>query len=118
MMLYSNENKGNLPPDLGTILKTQDLTIDVFVCPSSQDTIPASIKTAPIDEQAKWVNANSSYIYVGAGLKNDTPADTVILYEKSDNHEEDGQNLLYGDGHVEWHPMPVAQELIKNAGKK
>ncbi len=31
--MYANENKGALPPDFATILKTQDLTPHVFVCP-------------------------------------------------------------------------------------
>jgi prepilin-type processing-associated H-X9-DG protein len=66
--------------------------------------------------QAAWVNANASYVYKGAGKNNATPADVVVLYEKPDNHDEDGVNFLYGDGHVEWQSMPVAQQEIQKAG--
>src|SRR6185436_19766564 len=62
MLLYSNDNKGRYPPDLGTLLKTQDITIEVFVCPSSSNAIPAEVRGAPVDVQAAWVNANASYI--------------------------------------------------------
>ena len=118
ILLYSNENRGKYPPDLGTLILTQDVTPEVFTCPSSDNAVPPEIVHAPKEEQAKWVNANSSYVYVGAGLKNDAPADMIVLYERPDDHDEDGLNFLYGDGHVEWQSMPVAQELIKNAGKK
>jgi prepilin-type processing-associated H-X9-DG protein len=114
ILLYSNENKGKYPPDLGTLLRTQDITIDVFVCPTSDDAVPAGVRTGGMDAQVKWVNENSSYVYVGAGMNFNAAADTVVLYEKTGNHGEDGMNFLYGDGHVEWQSMEVAQQLIKN----
>jgi len=79
---------------------------------------PAEVMAGNKDVQANWVNASSSYIYVGQGINFNAPADTVVLYEKSDDHDEDGLNFLYGDGHVEWQAMEVAQQLIKTAGQK
>ena len=115
-LLYANENKGKYPPDLGTLLKTQDITVDAFVCPSSGNTVPGDLKGANVDVQAAWVNASSSYTYLGAGLINSLPAQTVVLYEKKTDHDEAGMNLLYGDGHVEWKQMPQAeQEIAKSA---
>jgi prepilin-type processing-associated H-X9-DG protein len=119
ILLYSNENKGKYPPDLGTLIKTQDITPEVFVCPSSEnDAVPAQIRQADKGTQAKWVNDHSAYVYVGAGMRNDAPADAIVLYEKSDNHDEDGMNFLYGDGHVDWQSMQTAQQLIKTAGQR
>ena len=118
ILLYANENKGKYPPDLGTLIKTQDVTAEVFTCPSSDNTVPAEVRTGNKDVQADWVNANSSYTYVGQGMNFNAPADAVVLYEKADDHDEDGRNGLYGDGHVEWQPIDVAQQLIKNAAQK
>src|SRR5438874_12531225 len=33
--IYANEHGGQLPPDLPTLLQTEDITAEVFVCPSS-----------------------------------------------------------------------------------
>jgi len=35
-MMYANEHAGQLPPDLLTLFQDQDLTSEVFVCPSSE----------------------------------------------------------------------------------
>src|SRR5438093_2472338 len=67
MLLYANDNRGKYAPDLGTLLMTQDITIDVFVCPSSSNEVPADVLSAPKAKQAAWINDNSSYVYLGAG---------------------------------------------------
>jgi prepilin-type processing-associated H-X9-DG protein len=114
-LLYSNENKGAYPPDLGTLLKTQDITPDVFICPSSGITFPNDLKGANVDKQIAWINANGSYVYLGKGMNNSASADHVIMYEKKEDHDHDGMNMLYGDGHVEWKTMPQAEAEIARA---
>jgi prepilin-type processing-associated H-X9-DG protein len=115
ILLYSNDHRGAYPPDLGTLYKETEpsgLAIEVFTCPSSDNSVPPNIRTAPLAQQAQWVNQHSSYIYIGKGLKNTAGADEVVLYEKPEDHDQDGMNLLYGDGHVSWEQMPRAQEEI------
>src|SRR5439155_4848349 len=63
ILLYANENKGKYPPDLGALVKTQDIAIECFVCPTSNASIPAAIRTFNQDTLAAWVNANSYYVY-------------------------------------------------------
>jgi prepilin-type processing-associated H-X9-DG protein len=116
MLLYSNENKGKYPPDLGTLLKTQDVIVDVFVCPSGDTSIPAEIKNGTREQQAEWVNANSDFVYLGAGKNNQSPADEPLVYEKPSDHDGDGMNMLYGDGHVEFQMMPMAVEELGKLG--
>ena len=55
----------------------------------------------------------TSLLILSAALTSAAGQDVVVLYEKNDDHAEDGMNLLYGDGHVSWESMPVAQQLIK-----
>ena len=38
--------------------------------------------------------------------------DTVIVYELPENHQNDGMNILYGDGHAEWASRKYAEQLI------
>lgn len=115
MLLYGNENRGKYPPDLGTLLVTEDLTLDVFICPSSGTRIPDAVRRQPVEQQAKWVNENSDYIYAGAGLNNIQPPDRVLIYEKAADHDHEGINLLFGDGHVEFMSMSQAQHQIDSS---
>ncbi|HEY1921433.1 MAG TPA: H-X9-DG-CTERM domain-containing protein [Tepidisphaeraceae bacterium] len=114
ILLYSNDKKGQYPPDLGTLIKTEDITISVFVCPDSHGPPPPAGMTP--DQQADWVNQNSDYIYVGAGMKQGVDGMTVVCYEKDVDHGNDGMNILFGDGHVEFLTLKSAHELIEKSG--
>jgi len=130
------------------LLRTQDITSEVFTCPSSndeKDTFGGGTN-APINRSNFTSSKNLSYSYcdpypgttaIGAGFKfNNTlgaefavaadknpgngPAgggDNVYLptntssakdmrFSNSNNHDKDGQNILYGDGHVAWESNP------------
>jgi prepilin-type N-terminal cleavage/methylation domain-containing protein/prepilin-type processing-associated H-X9-DG protein len=131
------------------LLRTQDITSEVFTCPSSnaeKDTYGGGAN-APINRvQFTDIKKNLSYSYqnpypgtsaIGAGFKLNnsigaefavaadinpglTPAgDNVrapqqsssskdMKQANSNNHDEDGQNILYGDGHVSWESNPFA----------
>ncbi len=95
ILLYTNDNAGQYPPDLATLLKTEDLTPIVFVCPSSSDT-PA---TGPGDLES---GGHLSYKYIGKGMNNSKSPMTIVMYEDDKDHGGDGMNVLYGDGHVEF----------------
>jgi prepilin-type processing-associated H-X9-DG protein len=113
ILLYANENKGNYPPDLGTLVKTEDIGPEVFICPSANTSLPPNIHAMTPDQQAAWVNEHSDYVYVGKGLKSDAPADRVTVYEKETDHGGDGMNMLYGDGHVEFQNAQAARREIE-----
>jgi len=128
ILLYANENKGKYPPDQGTIFLTQDVTQDVFICPSGGNNLGIAPSPPPgTPEYEKWrkdvadaINKNSSYVYLGAGMNVRVGAETIVLYEKPGAHGGQGMNMLYGDGHVEFQLMQSAiQEIQKqNANKK
>ncbi len=112
ILLYANDNQGKYPPDLGTLIKTEDITTQVFICPSGNTTLPPHLTTP--DEHANRDNENSDYIYVGKGMTSTTAKSTdIVLYEKPDSHSKDGMNILYGDGHVEFLRMDLAKKLIE-----
>jgi len=118
MMLYANDNKGKYPADLGTLVKEADLNPEVFVCPGRGTELPAGVAQnvrdpAKLAAAAKWVNEHADYVYLGAKLNNNAPAEVILAYEKPENHGGQGINMLYGDGHVEWTTMPAAMEMVK-----
>jgi prepilin-type processing-associated H-X9-DG protein len=119
--MYANENGGTFPDTLDRVLATQDLTADVYVCPSSSDT-PAPGANAQAQAAALSKGGHLSYVYVGKGmtsqiLTSPNAGRTVLAYEPMTNHRNDGCNILFADGRVQFVPAAQAQALIAGAGK-
>src|SRR5262249_35082217 len=84
ILLYANENQGKYPPDLGTLITTQDITWECFACPDTHTKLPKNVNQP--GDIAKWVTTHSDYVYVGQKLDNNAPANKVILYEGFKDH--------------------------------
>ena len=144
--------KNNVTSSLFLLLKTQDLTSEVFICPSSQgerDTFGGK----SVQERSNFsvIPLNLTYSYIApfpskaardAGFKlnytltsdfaiagdinpgttGGNPTDNVVRARvnsarnemqkaNSNNHNGDGQNVLYADGHVEFQNTPYCGML-------
>ncbi len=116
--LYANEHKGQFPDSLGPLIKTQDIGIEAFSCPSGDIEASDAVIKGGLDTMAAWADKESPYVYIGKGLTNHEPADRLVLYEREDDHGGGGMNMLFGDGHVEWNSMEQAKQIIaKNQPK-
>jgi prepilin-type processing-associated H-X9-DG protein len=119
ILLYSNDHSGNYPEDFETLVKyclDSGVGPDAFACPSGHEALPGSANQMKPDQLAAWAREHSPYVYVGAGKKNDTPADVVIIYERLGSHSGDGVNMLYGDGHVEFQHTAGAEQILQQQG--
>lgn len=137
----------NVPQALFLLLRTQDITSEVFTCPSSnaeKDSYGGGTNAAVNKSNFTDLVKNLSYSYqdpypdanaIGSGFKlnNSISAefavgadinpgtvgsdDNVLLptstssakdmkFANSNNHDGDGQNVLFGDGHVEFVQNP------------
>jgi len=102
--LYAKDHGGQLPPDLPTLLQTQDITAEVFTCASSD----VAKATGPTTQQvvASLLAGNHlSYAWTGAGMTTATPADVVLAFDLErhvprDSATTTGINVLFGDGSV------------------
>ena len=108
--MYANENGGHLPDGFEQLLLTQDLTSEVFCCPSGNDERATGETTADV-ANALSHPGHLSYVYAGKGLDASAPKDAVIAYENPDSHNKDGMNVLYADGHVEFVARPLADHF-------
>jgi prepilin-type processing-associated H-X9-DG protein len=108
MLLYANENKGKYPAEMGELLLTQDITIDVFVNPETRTRAP---RNQDKEALAAWVSKDSDYEYLGAGKTNQTPPNVIVAHEKFRPNAV-GVNLLFGDGHVEFLYKQAAEQAI------
>jgi prepilin-type processing-associated H-X9-DG protein len=113
-MLYGNDHQGDAPPDLGTLLE-EDVTVDVFVSPSSKTDVPPAIRNGTQAEKAKWVIEHGDMVYVKPeGKLTAAAADRPLVYEKFGIHGRDGVNIAYCDGHVEFHAAKAAMDIIRD----
>jgi prepilin-type processing-associated H-X9-DG protein len=110
--MYANDHGGRFPDDLETVLANEDLSADVFVCPSSRDTPPPPGPTTQATAAGLRQPGHCSYIYLGKDLTDQTVTpDTVLLYEPLADHGE-GMNVMFGDFHVEWIYASAAQAIL------
>jgi len=110
MQLYANENRGNYPPRPEDLLLTQDITSEVFICPSTNDTKAPG--ATPQQEAANLsAGGHHSYIYLGKGKNATAGYNVVLVYEAPTNHKN-GFNVLFGDGHVEYLNGAIAQKVM------
>jgi len=125
---YCNSSFGPYPPDLGTLVKTQNISVSYFLCPSMPggSSLPSNLDQMTIDQKADWVNQHADVIYLGAGLMAGAPPETIVLYEKHDerNSPPDGSfddyevQMLFADGHVEAVPSADAHRRIEKQKSK
>jgi prepilin-type processing-associated H-X9-DG protein len=107
-LMYANVNQDHFPDDEKAIVKMQQVPISDFVSPRTKTGMPTM--TDP-DKQAEWVNANSDYAWVGAGLNDTGPGNAVLAYEKPDGLQG-GIEVLFADGHVEWVAKPKSDAMV------
>jgi len=108
--LYRADNTQTNPPDFFYLLRDEQLTSKVFICRSS-NTEPA--EGTPAQQMAALLTPqHCSYIYLGRGLSGPMSPTEVVAYEPRANHNGEGMNVLYGDGHVDWLDRPAATALL------
>ena len=108
--LFAQGHGGAFPPSLAALPATEDITSEVMVCPSSPDEKATGADTAAVIAALTAAETNApehqhclSYVYVGQALTVKSVTDTtVVAYEHLENHDNDGTNVLFGDGHVEY----------------
>ena len=66
--------------------------LGVFECPSSE----RHEVTSPAD-----IDSKGCYEYV-SGLREDSPPDAVLAYDRKGNHGNEGHNVVYVNGEAEW----------------
>jgi prepilin-type processing-associated H-X9-DG protein len=105
--LYAAGNAGHYPPDFQTLLATQQLTSDTFICPLSADT--KAVAPSQLSQPD-----HCSYIYVGATLTTTSDPSCIAAVEDPTDDGMEGGNVLFADGHVEFVGMSVIVQLLND----
>ena len=100
LLLYANDHKGKYPQTLGEVAE-EDMAWNAFICPATnKQPPPADVQKDP-KKLTAWANQNLDYIYLGATMNPNMPAERILVYENPANHPGAGVNVLFNDGHVE-----------------
>lgn len=105
-LFHAEEHDGNFPEKLSdTFLYIEEY--DVYICPSREH---QATMTRPED-----IDTMSDYVYVKGRKASDDP-DSIVAYDKYPC--DDGLNVLFVNGRVEWTPLDRFRELAKKQGLK
>ena len=106
---YAAANGGRLPDGPADLIITGHASAEAFICPASGGERATGATTAEV--AAKMSDPlHLTYVYAGSGLVN-PPKSAVLFYEPLTNHEN-GVNVVFASGEVEWLGTKAAGKLI------
>ena len=112
-IIYGNEADDQIfPSDLHTILDTQDVTSAAFVCPSTDD-------VAAVDG-VLTLDTSCSYVWLSdaagvAPVPMTAGSDVPVAAEPLSNHNGDGSNVAWADGHVSFEQPASLRAILQDA---
>ncbi len=111
LTLYSQSHDARLPPTLETLVTATLLSPESLVCDHTADTPARGQGPALADDLAR--PGHDSYIYLAADRKlEEFGPDDILAYDRPENHNNEGVNILAADGHAEWIPLPALHEAL------
>ena len=117
IMMYATDNNENLPPNFNALFKNNYLADSaVYISPADPVSRPKA--------RGELRGENTSYVYVGKGLKDGVNPDLPVAFEKVEIVNATGSCcVLYADGHTGTVAMSakksnreIAEELVRKAG--
>lgn len=88
ILIYANDHKDNLPPNLEILIEKAEVRPETLIC------------------------CGKKYVHRGADVPNTSCEPSMIMvHDRAGNHEG-GRNVLFLDSHVEWVTEERFQELI------
>ena len=115
MLTYAVVNNDQFPPSFGPLVLDGSISPKSVICPRSPDatTVPANMS---IQQLAQWADEHSTYIYVYPNKGANADGETIILYEPLSNHNNEGINIAYGDGHISFARRSEAESELRKQG--
>lgn len=101
--MYAQDYDEKFPDDISALCPNYIANAKIFKCPSDK-TISEIKEMKP--------GTRISYVYI-KGLTEKDSQDSMIAYDASpDNHDGEGRNVLFLDGHVKWYDEKEFQKLL------
>lgn len=112
---YADAHDGRFPDDLGVLVAEEHLDHpEALICPAAHSTPPDQVTSEHVPGLEK--PHLTTYIYFAAGLSMPVGETRVLVVEPLENHQGEGINVLYANGHAEWMHAPEAEKLLLSLG--
>jgi prepilin-type processing-associated H-X9-DG protein len=89
--IYADDHGKVFPDNLVQVRRYVHHSVGLFTCPTSGN------EPGPFETVDKWTD----YVYL-QGLTESSAEDAILAYCPAKNHDGEGGNILFADGHVEW----------------
>lgn len=116
IQLYATENRGMYPPTFAILPLTEEISYDVFTCPSAAD-LPARSTTTQPATAIFAQPGHCSYIYVGQSLTSRSKSTCIVALDDPVNHYLEGAWILFADGHRAWVDLPTCIDALNQLDK-
>ena len=107
LRMYADEHDGAFPDKWSTLVADPEYgasdMLEIFVCPEQSRRYEKTYGVPYTVSGPEDVDERSSYVLV-PGLRMTDDKDTILAYEKGDNHGGIGHSVLYLDTRGGWDP--------------
>lgn len=113
-MAWSADHKGQMPPDLGTLLVEQYIDSPrAFIHPRSGNAMPPGLNK---EQMKQWVAQSADYVFIAGGKKmGELNQNNIVIYERLRPNEFEGINIGFADGRVQWFDLESAVNILHQA---
>jgi len=116
MLIYAQTSDGQFPKDLGVLVEVGMASPESLMNPRLGHEAPDDLATW--EEIVQWAEENSDYVYIRPEEGNRVAGHKIVLYAKIQRGIEEGINIGFGDGHVEFMTWPEAARAFRRAGQE
>jgi hypothetical protein len=106
---YAADHNGRFPDKLSDLV--HDVTFLYLICPSAD----VDIAHGSLQEQSESLDAQPSYLYLGAGHRAGEASQFPLILDRPANHGSGGGNVLWSDGRIEWRSATALRKSIEGA---
>jgi hypothetical protein len=95
---YAKDNGDRFPDKLSQLHPKYIPSMDLFICPSDKGKLTRDLSSPEAIDQY------TSYVYI-PGLKTTDKPGTIVAFDKPENHQHEGRNVLQLDASVNWEKL-------------
>jgi hypothetical protein len=112
LVFYAVKNDAKYPPSLDLLILHGDIPPEMFLCPSAGDERATGETMEDVIRAFRADTRHCSYRYAQALSADAVTGDHVIAYEHLPNHNDNGMNVLFGNGDVRWVETVEARHVV------
>ena len=112
MVMYSQQNDGRYPDDMGVLLDGNYFTPEYAISPRDDTTVPDDFDRYSLEQKKRWIHEHGSYVATSLGEHDDLDTEAVAGFERF-GKDKAGVAVAFKDNRVVHMPKDEARALIE-----